>query len=227
MNRINDTTRQSELNNIRKELKQLKTNIANLALVIDKVVRYEAKEQPTPIWRANESINAIINGLSESMDVLLDQMLRTQNQIIDANTITITRKLKKRNVNVEIDNLNSSVKVSFDIEPQNSGSLTLLINNDIKLELFINFKRRVVHTDNSKFEVKFDGNDLIVSIVDDTNANTCAISSVSIGDNSSVDLHKNYEFEQDAFLSFCVQYLNDADERFFPTLIQSVQEVEN
>ena len=227
MDRVNNTTKQSELNNIRKDLRQIKASIAKLTNVINKVVYYEAKETPSPVVD-NCPVNAVINSLSESMDVLLDQMLQTQEQMVDANTITITRKLKRKHVNASVEHKDGKnvVIISFEVEPQNSGQIALTIDNNTKLTLFVNFKRRAIYTDNSAYDafmsLNKDHKHVITVMASSTNANT--INNVWV---ESVDLSRVYEFEQDAFMTFCVQYFDSNDERFFPTLIQSVQEVEN
>lgn len=210
MNRINDTTRQSELNKLKRDIDAMKRSFMSLVMLVNKVVNYETKT-PTP-WLENSSVSNIINTLSENMDVMMDQMLKTQDKILDANTITISKKLSKDSVSVE--GKGKSVELVLNVMPDESGKVVLNIDG-VKLTLYANFKRKVCHTDNSKFSAKVCDNKIQVESTDE-------VHNVSI---DLVDLIKKYEFEQDEFMSFCVEYISNNDERFFNELIQVVQEV--
>ena len=65
-----------------------------MVVVMEKIVKYNLK-LPSEKRINDFSVNGIIENLSENMDILLDQMLKTQEKILDANTIVITKKLKK------------------------------------------------------------------------------------------------------------------------------------
>lgn len=213
MNLLNDTTKLSEMNAIKRDIQNIKRAITHLTTIANKLVTYETKH-PIFIKTNDGNINNILASLSESMDELFDQMLKTQNKILDANTITITRKLKPDSVNVNVEG--KTVKLTFSVMPHDSGKITLTING-VNVVLFINFTHVVVHADDSALKPTMSGNSITFTCSNDVV--TCVV--------ESVELHRNYEFEQDEFMTFCINYFDDEDGKFFKTLLQTVHEVEN
>lgn len=225
MNRINDTTRISEINKIKQQLQISQKLLNSLIIIVNKIVKYEnikttnivpnngIVEIEGNVRITGELLSANITSLCESMDLLLEQTLTTQRELLDANTITISHQLKNEDIEININEGNMTI--IFNVEPTKSGQLVITIN-DVDLTLFIDYSHNVVYSDDSRFVPRFINHQIEIN----TNSQI-AVSSATV---KSVNLIREYEFEQDSFLTFCVQYLESKDNAFFNNLIETVQE---
>lgn len=219
------------MNKMKLNIKELQFNMERLVDITKKLVDYQGckagidtDSRQTYLSKLlsnsnNESASLLVS-LSESMDVLLDQMLRTQEKLTDANVITISKQLTNDDVVVSVSG--DQIRLKFKVEPTKSGNLTLKINDNVDLMLFIGYNNKVVHSDNSNYICVFDTDDASSDIL----IKPCGNSAGSINHASitNINLIHDYEFEQDEFMTFCVSYLSNKDPQFFNSLISNVHQ---
>lgn len=213
MNRINYTTRYSQINSIKNEITTLNNKFNMLARQIQMIIDSQPANH-TGFSELSEDIKTTIATLSKNVDVMLNQMLEAQRQLTEANTITITRNMNDVRLSIETND----IMIKFDRQPSNLDGYVEITCDELNqpLRVFYDYQHHSTHTSNTTYKSRIvEPLKLAVRMKQPLTNLRLLVST----------FETKYEFEQDALLSHCINQIDKLHPSFFSNVLDNVEEV--
>lgn len=220
MNRVNYTTRYSQINSIKNEINVLNQKLNALSHRLQLYIQSNpnTKTRQSNFSELSEDIQTTISTLSKNVDVMLNQMLEAQRQLTEANTIVIKRVILPSNIHITSDK--NKLLFEFERLPTNLDGYLELTTDELQYPLLIYYDaiHHSTHTSNPEYK------STIVT------SNKLSLKMKTIFHNPKIiksTFITSYEFEQDALISHCVNQLDNTYPNFFENILNNIEEIKN